>query len=60
MVAKKQIQPESFLQFKFLNSPSFSPDGKRIAFVVMAPTWTATATPAICTWRTATAKTSGS
>ena len=37
MVAKKQIQPESLLEFKFLNSPSFSPDGKQIAFVVMAP-----------------------
>lgn len=35
MAVKKQIQPDSFLQFKFLHSPSFSPDGKQIAFVVM-------------------------
>lgn len=37
MVAKKQIQPDSFLQFKYVSSPSFSPDGKWIAFVVRRP-----------------------
>ena len=37
MVAKKQIQPESFLQFKYVSAPSFSPDGQRIAFVVRHP-----------------------
>ena len=35
MTQKKQIQIDSFLQFKFLSSPSFSPDGSLIAFVVM-------------------------
>jgi len=33
MAQKKQIQIDSFLQFKFLSSPSFSPDGNLIAFV---------------------------
>jgi len=37
MAQKKQIQIDSFLQFKFLSNPAFSPDGKLIAFVVMQP-----------------------
>ena len=37
MVQKKQIQTDSFLQFKYVSSPLFSPDGKLISFVVMSP-----------------------
>ncbi len=31
---KKKIEVDSFLQFQFVSNPSFSPDGKKVAFVV--------------------------
>ena len=31
---KKKIEVDSFLQFQFVSNPSFSPDGKKAAFVV--------------------------
>lgn len=37
MADKKQIQIDSFLQFKYLSNPQFSPDGALISFVVMTP-----------------------
>ena len=30
----KRIEADSFLQFKFVSNPGFSPDGKYVAFVV--------------------------
>ena len=30
----KKIAVDSFLQFKFVSNPSFSPDGKYVAFIV--------------------------